>query len=491
MRTLLSLLSPVWLQRLTLRASGLFRADTQQSHYSGFGCKLPCDPCPRPSCLPHAPSSCLSFLSRPIMSDQAADARLQQVLAALQEMTESFREERRERAEEREAMDERIRAIEEKTTSAALPQTPRGGAAVTSPLLDSLGALRSAMSGFPPVATVKPAQRSLLFGREPTSAQPGSVAAAVQPASPAPIKGLPKPDKFAGADVKERASARTWVQSVSNWMELSVPDRSDEDKVRVFATFLSGDALRWFEQQRAVSAAQHLPLSLATVIDLFVKRMQADDALAHLTAEFLNLTLWASSDCNDLHATEAAFDSRALVLYPGASLTVDGDAMLAGLYGQVIQRGDRQLWEDALRHAPRTLAQWKAAVQQSHTIREARKVGRQASRPVYQGWRQQSGEQSVRANQASAAAAGKHEAEAAAGTPDEAPAVSAQFAAAASSKQHTQRRGFRQISDDQFKQLKASGRCLDCYSKGHRWWKCPVAKEKLPSRSPSAEELNA
>ena len=110
-----------------------------------------------------------------------------------------------------------------------------GGAAVTSPLLDSLGVLRSAMSGFPPVATVKPAQRSLLFGRAPTSAQSGSVPAAVQPASPAPIKGLPKPDKFAGADVKERASARTWVQSVSNWMELSVPDRSDEDKVRVFA----------------------------------------------------------------------------------------------------------------------------------------------------------------------------------------------------------------------------------------------------------------
>ena len=55
------------------------------------------------------------------MSDQAADARLQQVLAAVQEMTESFREERRERAEEREAMDERIRVIEERTTRAAPP----------------------------------------------------------------------------------------------------------------------------------------------------------------------------------------------------------------------------------------------------------------------------------------------------------------------------------------------------------------------------------
>jgi hypothetical protein len=204
-------------------------------------------------------------------------------------------------------------------------------------------------------------------------------------------------------------------------MELSIPDRSDEDKVRVFATFLSGDALRWFEQQRTVHAAQQQPLPLATVTALFVKRMQADDALAHLTAEFLNLTLWVSSDCKDLHATKASFDSRALVLYPGASLTADGDAMLAGLYGQVIQRGDRQLWEDALRHAPRTLAQWKAAVQQSYTIREARKVGRPTSRPPYSGWRQQGGEQSVRVNQASAAP-GKQEADSAE-TPSETPTV--------------------------------------------------------------------
>ena len=428
------------------------------------------------------------------MSDHAADSKeLQQVMAAVRELTESLRLERQERAAEREALADRIGVMEERTMrqSQTLPQTPMrdAAAAVTSSLLDTLSALRSAGSGFPPVATVKPAQRSLLFGAAPDLVPSGSAVATVQRATPAPIKGLPKPDKFAGGDAKERASARTWVQSICNWMELSIPDRSDEDKVRVFATFLSGDALRWFEQQRTVHAAQQQPWPLATVIDLFVKRMQADDALAHLTAEFLNLTLWVSSDCKDLHATEAAFDSRALVLYPGASLTVDGDAMLAGLYGQVIQRGDRQLWEDALRHAPRTLAQWKAAVQQSYTIREARKVGRQASRPPFSGWRQQGGEQSARANQASAAP-GKQEADSAE-TPSETPAVSAQFAAAAGSRPHPLRRGFRQLSDEQFKQLKAAERCLDCYGKGHRWWKCPVAKEKLPGRSPTAEELNA
>jgi hypothetical protein len=51
-------------------------------------------------------------------------------------------------------------------------------------------------------------------------------------------------------------------------MELSVPDRSDADQVRVFATFLSGDALRWFEQQKTQHAAQRVPLLLTTMVDL-------------------------------------------------------------------------------------------------------------------------------------------------------------------------------------------------------------------------------
>jgi hypothetical protein len=436
------------------------------------------------------------------MSDHAADSTpeskavdMRQMMDAMRQMMSSFQEEtRRARAEEREAFADRIAAIEESTTRQAEFQTPtRDAAAVTSPLLNTLGALRSTASGFPPVARVRPAQRSLHFGPATVPAQPsGSSAVAAVPTATAaaPIKGLPKPDKFAGADVRERASARIWVQSICNWMELSVPDRSDADQVRVFATFLSGDALRWFEQQRALYAAQRQPLLLATVVDLFIRRMQADDALAALTAEFFNLTLWVSSDCSDLHATEAAFDSRAMVLYPDTALTVGGDSMLAGMYGQVIQRGDRGLWEDALRHSPRTLEEWKAAVQLAYTFREAKKVGRQtSSRPPYSGWRQQGGEQSVRANQASAAS-GKQEADAAE-TPGESAAVSAQFAVAGGGKPHAQRRGFKQLSDEQFKRLKAAQRCLDCYGKGHRWWKCPVVTERLPGRAPSAEELNA
>jgi hypothetical protein len=433
------------------------------------------------------------------MSDQAADSTpeskigdVQQMMAAMQQTVVSLQEEtRRALAEQGKMIVARLATIEENTRRQAVLQTPTRDAAMTSPLLDTLSALRSAQSGFPPVPTVKAAQRSLHFDPATDSAPPGGSSAVV--AAPrtaaAPIKGLPKPDKFAGADVKERATARIWVQSICNWMELSVPDRSDADQVRVFATFLSGDALRWFEQQRTLYAASAQPLPLATVVELFIKRMQADEALALLTAEFNNLTLWVSSDCSDLHATEAAFDSRVLVLYPDVALTVAGDAMLAGQYSQVIQRGDRALWEEALRHAPRSLAQWKAAVQQSYTVREARKVGRQASsRPPYSGWRQQSGEQPVRANQASAAA-GRQEADAAE-TPGETPAVSAQSAAAGSGK-HAQRRGFQQVTDAQFKRLKAAERCLDCYGKGHRWWKCPVAKERLPGRAPTAEELNA
>ena len=34
--------------------ASLFRTDTQQSHYSGFGCQLPCETYTRPSSLPHA-----------------------------------------------------------------------------------------------------------------------------------------------------------------------------------------------------------------------------------------------------------------------------------------------------------------------------------------------------------------------------------------------------------------------------------------------------
>jgi hypothetical protein len=217
--------------------------------------------------------------------------------------------------------------------------------------------------------------------------------------------------------------------------------------------------------------------------------MQADDAKSLVTAEFHNLTLWTSSDCSDLHATEAVFDSRALMLYPGAVDQDPGDAMLAGMYSQVIQCGDRELWEEALRLAPRTLAQWKAAVQQSYAVREARKVGRQASsRPPYSGWRQQGGEQSVRANQVSAAAGGQ-EADTAE-TPGETPPVSVQSAAAGGGK-HARRRGFAGVTDAQFKRLKAAQRCLDCYCKGHRWWLCTVAKDKLPARAPSTEEVNA
>jgi hypothetical protein len=303
------------------------------------------------------------------MCDYAADSTpesktvdMQQMMDAMRQMMSSFQEDRRARAEEREAFADRIAAVEESTRRQAEFQTPTrdAAAAVTSPLLDTFGALRSAAGGFPPVARVRPAQRSLHFGPATVPAQPGgssAVAAVPTAAAAAPIKGLPKPDKFAGADVRERASARIWVQSICNWMELSVPDRSDADQVRVFATFLSGDALRWFEQQRAQYAAQQQPLTLATVVDLFIRRMQADDALAALTAEFFNLTLWVSTDCSsDLHATEAAFDSRAMVLYPGAAFKVEEDSMLAGMYGQVIQRGDRGLWEDALRHSPRTLA---------------------------------------------------------------------------------------------------------------------------------------
>jgi hypothetical protein len=430
----------------------------------------------------------------------ASTELLQQVLASVRRMEADQQMERQAHAAEREALAARLEAVER---TVRLPQTPTRDGPVTSHALDTLSTLRSGIGVPVDVAMVKPAQRSLQFGvtatqsTEPASAlaQPatsgGSSLSSAQSSS-APIKGLPKPDKFAGADVKERTTARTWVQSVLNWIELTVPDRTDSQQVRVFSTFLSGDALRWFEQQRALYSTTQLPLTLSKVVDLFIQRMQADDALAHMTTEFLSLTLGQSSDCKDLHAAEAAFDSRALVLYPGAALTADGDAMLAGLYGQVIKRGDQELWEEALRYVPRTLAQWKAAVQQAHTIREARKVGRQApSRPHWPAWRQQGGQPAVRANQASAAAAAG-----APGQEDETPGenatASAQFAGVSGKSppsSHRTRRGCKQLTDEQFKQLKDADRCLDCYGKGHKWWKCTVAKEKLPIRGPNAEEL--
>lgn len=364
----------------------------------------------------------------------------------------------------------------------------------------------------PPPSTVS---RTLTF---PVPANPlvtGEIRSAASPitvATVAPslrLKGVkvPQPEKFAGT-TKDKAESHNWLSSVADWLRMVVGDQPEEVKVMMFGSVLTGQARGWFEAEKVKATATRQPLTLKYLFDSFQVMYSEGRSHISLQQEFAALT-YKQGKCRDLASTDSQFDHLAFTLYPGTLPDSSADQLLGQLYGEVIRRGDYELWCEATRSRPKSLAEWKEAVQTSYEVLRGQRAGRGGSnRSAGSQWQNRGGATgsgpNVRLQHVNTDHGDDEK-----GQPDgdvelkadagESSTVAAMQTANRGGRgpnkpsgkgQNGVSNGF-ELTPEQREALMKAGRCFACYQKGHSSRGCLLPREKRPNRAPTAEELKA
>jgi hypothetical protein len=328
---------------------------------------------------------------------------------------------------------------------------------------------------------------------------------------------VPQPDKFSGT-AKEKATSRSWLSAARDWLSLTVADQSEDVKVMYFGTVLSGQARSWFdaEKQRAEAAGQQL--TLAVLFDNFQAAFAESRSVIALQQE-LDQLRYGQGKCTSLISTETQFDALAFTIYPTVEPKSDADYMLGSSYGNVIKRGNYELWSMATDELPSGLsglAAWKEAVQTAAAKLKNKAGGMSRGaqgRPQGQ-WRTGStwtegGQRNASVSNVNAREPGGGDGE----TDEEASSDGAdgraEGQATSAAEMHARQpgrgrgaaqgrgrgrgadrgrssQGGHQLTSEQRDALKTAERCFACYEKGHIAFGCKQRR----SRAPTEDELN-
>jgi hypothetical protein len=341
--------------------------------------------------------------------------------------------------------------------------------------------------------------------REEIPVTPTSAAAEINPRSDSTsninghLRGLklPTPTPFSGLDSKERAGSRNWLDRAINWMRLTVADETEDTQIGVFGTLLDKDAYAWFTVEKQRAEASGTASTLQYLFDKFLDMYAGGQSLMLLQTEFYNLE-YKKGRCRDLASTQTEFDQYIYLL----GIQKD-DKQLGFLYGEVIKRGDLELWAEAARTRPKGLEEWKAAVQTSFTIDSNEKAARKtaaaaSSRRASSFYSNTSHQQSVRANRVQVEGGEEPGRDSEGDTWERVEGQQEAKAAAQAAVVSGPRRRGVNLTSDQMNGLRKAGRCFTCYKKQekmddgryHTSRNCPTSNRDLPHRPPSAEELN-
>jgi hypothetical protein len=180
-----------------------------------------------------------------------------------------------------------------------------------------------------------------------------------------PLKGK-EPEKFGGSE-QERVSARRWLRTARNWLKLAARGEDEGTVVDMFATLLKDAAGDWFYHLQETTERKGRELTLQTVFDEFVLKFEGGVSRVLLQQELDGLT-YRKGKCKDIYATDAEFDRLVGMLYPDVENDDPTMPLLGKTYADIFRRGDLALWAEAVRMAPTTVDEWKAAIQRAHTM---------------------------------------------------------------------------------------------------------------------------
>ena len=180
-----------------------------------------------------------------------------------------------------------------------------------------------------------------------------------------PLKGK-EPEKFGGSE-QERVSARRWLRTARNWLKLAARGEDEEATLDMFATLLKDAAADWFYHLQETAERKGRELTVDTVFNEFVLKVEGGVSRVLLQQELDGLT-YRKGKCKDIYATDAEFDRLVGMLYPDMENDSQAMPLLGKVYSDIFQRSDLALWAEAVRLAPTTVDEWKVAIQRAHTM---------------------------------------------------------------------------------------------------------------------------
>jgi hypothetical protein len=403
--------------------------------------------------------------------------------------------------------------------------TAAGGQGASLPTAAERGPLTARRELFAPPRPLLPfssPQRTGGLGARASAWPPASTsaglgaAAASSPRVAGPARRhvkAPEPKKFKGTE-GERLGAREWLRSADDYLSLVASDLPPAQQLMLFGLLLEGTAQTWFQSHREREGEG---FDLERAYQAFLQQYTGGLTTSLLQAELDGLQYGRGERAiKDLTALNARFDALISQLYPDSWTHPTTSALLARAYEKIILKGDDELWQEAKRRGPVGIDEWKVAVQEAFVLlRELRARGNpRADSSRYasgagggsRGFSQRSTPSSGAGHQPAASARvnglqaeegeegetwergeGESEAESL-----QQLGTGAKKGAQASSS-HTGRkenRG-RPLSDAERTQLRAAGRCFQCFQQGHvaRDESCPGRGK--PRRKPTGEELKA
>jgi hypothetical protein len=310
------------------------------------------------------------------------------------------------------------------------------------------------------------------------------------PAGPVAGRSLPppkvkEPKQFEGK-LEERDRVETWLGQAMNWLRLAGVGQPEEVRVYMFGTLLTDDAHLWFSMVMKTVEVEGIEFTVQDLANEFLLKYAGGTTHMHRQQQLTSL-VYGKGKCLDVISTQTEFERLASSLYPGASLNVHANELLAVTFADIYKRGDFQLWEKAMEMGPITLDEWKSAIQQASIIRQTVVEGRKAL--------QRTNPTSYRSFQNSSVPARLHQMDAG-DTEEEGERKEGEVEVnriggnlkkgTSVSKSNEGRK--RWFTWHQMQKFMRRGQCFHCYKLNHRAQECPD-KDK-PAREPTVEELN-
>jgi len=308
------------------------------------------------------------------------------------------------------------------------------------------------------------------------------------------------PATFSGDRTKDKISdVRDWVDAVDAYLDLVLgPNADGVFALSYVSTRLVGPAHDWLKAKKlAIKEAVNrggLPGYIQAMTWAEAKVLLVEEFESHQYRVLKKMELQAlrlgQGECKTLPLFNAAFDKLSRSLYPlGTDLEASlMESVLADEYSNALQSSDYYMWRDIVKTGPRTLAQWKASTAVAWSAREVlKKNDRQGERREPMNGRSSYTRPST-VNEMTTTAV-RDEGQTQHGELEQ---EDGQSAVTTAHQMQTRNRapGPRLLSEEEYKKVRADGRCLQCYKKGHRIGDDACKEKGKPRRRPVAGELN-
>lgn len=458
--------------------------------------------------------------------DSAASAVLEVLVSEMRALrAEVAQVKEAQRAKERAAA--RRASIGILTQASPAPPSPTTRASVLTD--SSLAAFRTPPSSAPAVAqarvrfAVDEDTQNAESDDEFTSRTAAAFASESESATPATktktsrlIKALtkiPAPSKFSGETEAEKDRVEDWVRKTNNWLDGQLGDEgTPKDRMRFIVNLLEGPAAQW------LSSVYHEPedtpedeqITWAELQKPFIDFIRGGTESRVIWEQRMDELRMFHGNVPNLAKQEQEFELLRMRLYPTSSTDMTLNQVTGTLYRQAVQRGNLPLYAEMLRvlgpNDKPSLAECKRAAGLAYKITQSEKAARTSS-----GWQrgklwsgqgrswatasQSQGQQAAAVHHVNTqeGSDGQHEGE---GGEEGQPSSSIQ--GMQSGGQGGAKKGGRtggapgpsMLTDAQFQQVMAEGRCFQCYQKGHRARDNACPEKGKSRRKPAPGELN-